>query len=101
MEGKNIVIEWRSAEGKLERLQSARRRTSASQGRCHCYEWADQTRAVKEATVTIPIVMAARYRSCWQDSLPAWRDLEETYWISTLRPELSGKQLELLKEIIP
>ena len=35
-------------------------------------------------------------------SLPAWRDLEETLLdCRRLGPELSGKQLELLKEIIP
>ena len=35
-------------------------------------------------------------------SSPAWRDLAETLLdLSTLAPEISGKQLELLKEIVP
>jgi putative ABC transport system substrate-binding protein len=60
------------------------------------------TRAAKEATTTIPIVMA-------QDPDPVGngfvaslaRPRGNITGLSTLAPELSGKQLELLKEIIP
>ena len=60
------------------------------------------TRAAKEATVTIPIVMA-------QDTDPVGNGFVASLarpggnitGLSTLSPELSGKQLELLKEIIP
>ena len=60
------------------------------------------TRAAKEATVTIPIVMT-------QDTDPVGngfvarlaRPGGNITGLSTLAPELSGKRLELLKEIIP
>ena len=59
------------------------------------------TRAVKEATSRFPLSWRL-IRSCWQrfrcQPGATWR---KHYWISTLGPELSGKQLELLKEIIP
>jgi putative tryptophan/tyrosine transport system substrate-binding protein len=60
------------------------------------------TRAAKEATSTIPIVMA-------QDSDPVGSGFVASLGrpggnitgFSTLAPELSGKRLELLKEIVP
>src|SRR5262249_31391644 len=60
------------------------------------------TRAAKEATTTVPIVFA-------QDSDPVGRGFVTSLarpggnitGLSTLAPELTGKQLELLKEIGP
>jgi hypothetical protein len=60
------------------------------------------TRALKEATSTIPIVMA-------QDGNPVASGLVASLarpggnitGLSNLSPELSGKRLELLKEIVP
>ena len=60
------------------------------------------TRAAKEATSTIPIVMA-------NDTDPVGNGFVASLarpggnitGLSTLAPEISGKQLELLKEIVP
>jgi ABC-type uncharacterized transport system substrate-binding protein len=60
------------------------------------------TRAAKEATVAIPIVMA-------QDADPVGTGFVASLarpggnitGLSTLAPEISGKRLELLKEIVP
>ena len=60
------------------------------------------TRAAKEATITIPIVMA-------QDNDPVGNGFVASLarpggnitGLSTLAPEISGKRLELLKEIVP
>ena len=102
VEGKNIVIEWRYAEGKLDRLPRACGRASASKGRRHRHGWSAATRAAKEATTTIPIVMA-------QDPDPVGNGFVASLarpggnitGLSNLAPEISGKQLELLKEIVP
>ena len=60
------------------------------------------TRAAKEATSTIPIVMTQDLILLAPGSSPASRDLVETLLdCPTLAPELGGKQLELLKEIVP
>src|SRR5262249_9107380 len=60
------------------------------------------TRRVKEATVTIPIVMGFDndpVGSRFVASLA--RPGGNITGLSTLAPEISGKQLELLKEIVP
>ena len=63
---------------------------------------ASVTRAAKEATTTIPIVMANvsdPVASGFVASLA--RPGGNITGLSTLAPELSGKRLELLKEIVP
>ena len=102
IEGKNIVIEWRAAEGKRDRqrvlaAELVRLKVDlivASSGR--------DTRATKEASATIPIVMAQAddpVASGFVASLA--RPGGNITGLSTLSPELSGKRLELLKEVIP
>jgi putative tryptophan/tyrosine transport system substrate-binding protein len=102
VEGKNIVIEWRYAEGKLDRLPALAAELVRLKVDIIVTSGPIPTRAAKEATVTIPIVMA-------QDSDPVANGFVASLarpggnltGLSTLRPELSGKQLELLQEIIP
>ena len=100
VEGKNIVIEWRYAEGKPESEVAAELVdlkvdlivTVGSPG----------TGAAKKATYTIPIVMA-------QDPDPVGNGYVASLarpggnitGLSSVAPELSGKRLELLKEIVP
>ena len=60
------------------------------------------TRAAKEATVTIPIVMAFDNDPVGNGFVASLaRPGGNITGLSTLSPEISGKQLELLKEIIP
>jgi ABC-type uncharacterized transport system substrate-binding protein len=102
VEGKNIVIEWRSAEGKLDRLPGLAAELVSLKVDVIVTPSPTVTRAAKEATVTIPIVMA-------NDNDPVVsgfvarlaRPGGNVTGLSTLAPELSGKQLELLKEIVP
>jgi putative ABC transport system substrate-binding protein len=102
VEGKNIIIEYRYAERKFDRLPALATElvrlkvdvivTSASQ----------ETRAAKEATNTIPIVMTNvgdPVETGFVASLA--RPGDNITGLSTLSRELSGKRLELLKEIIP
>jgi putative tryptophan/tyrosine transport system substrate-binding protein len=102
VEGKNIVIEYRYAEGKFDRLPALATELVRLKVDVIVTAGPIPTRAAKEATITIPIVMA-------QDSDPVGNGFVASLarpggnitGLSTFRPELSGKQLELLKEIFP
>ena len=102
VEGKNIVIEWRSAEGKRDRLPSLAAELVRLKVDIIVTAGPPATRSAKEATVTIPIVFA-------QDGDPVASGFVASLarpggnitGLSTLAPELSGKRLELLKEIVP
>jgi putative ABC transport system substrate-binding protein len=102
VEGKNIVIESRYAEGKLERLPALAAELVRLKVDVILTAGPPATRPAKEATVTIPIVMA-------QDSDPVGNGFVASLarpggnitGLATLAPEISGKQLELLKEIVP
>jgi len=102
VEGKNIFVEWRFAEGKLDRLPALAAELVRLKVDVIVTTGRIPTRAAKEATSTIPIVMT-------QDSDPVANGFVASLarpggnitGLSTLAPELSGKRLELLKEIIP
>jgi len=102
VEGNNIVIEVRHAEGKLDRLPSLAAELVRLKVDIIVSVGPATTRPAKEATSTIPIVMA-------QDNDPVATGVIASLarpggnitGLSTLAPEISGKRLELLKEIIP
>ena len=102
VEGKNIVIEWRSAEGKRDRVSALAAELVRLKVDVIVTSGATDTRAAKAATATIPIVMT-------NDGDPVGlgfvaslaRPGGNITGLSTLSPELSGKRLELLKEIVP
>ena len=64
VEGKNIVIEYRSAEGKLDRLPALAAELVRLKVDIIVTGGPPATRAAKEATSTIPIVMMQDHRSC-------------------------------------
>ncbi len=103
VEGKNIVIEYRYAEGKLDRLsQLAAELLVRLKVDVIVSAGPPPTRSAKQATVTIPIVMAFDddpVGSGFVVSLA--RPGGNITGLSTLSPEISGKQLELLREIAP
>jgi putative ABC transport system substrate-binding protein len=102
VEGKNIFIEWRSADGKLDRLPALGAELVHLKVDIIVTGGRSATGAAKEATSTIPIVMT-------QDSDPVANGFVASLarpggnitGLSTLASELSGKQLELMKEINP
>jgi len=102
VEGKNIRIEYRYADGRTERIPALAAELVHLNVEIIVTAGPVNTRAAKAATKTIPIVMT-------MDSDPIKNGFAVTLarpggnitGLSTLTPELSGKRLELLKEIIP
>src|ERR1043166_2493529 len=102
LEGKNIIIEWRSSEGKLERRSEIAAELVRLKVDVIVSAGPTVSRALKEATSTIPIVMA-------QDPDPVGSGFVASLarpggnitGLASLSSENSGKQLELLKEILP
>ena len=102
VEGKNIIIEYRSAEDKEDRLPALAAELVRLKVDVIVTAGSTGTRAAKKATVTIPIVMTF-------DNDPVASGFVASLaqpggnitGLSTFAPELSGKRLELLKEIIP
>ena len=102
VEGKNILIEFRYAEGKRDRVPSLV--AELVQLKVDVLISGDDPaiRAAKEATKTIPIVMVINQdpvATGLVDSLA--RPGGNITGISRLTRELSGKRLELLTEVVP
>jgi putative ABC transport system substrate-binding protein len=101
-EGKNIVIDYLDSEGSQDRLPAVMAEIVRRQTDVIVTGGSQATRAAKEGTSTIPIVMA-------QDNDPLGagfvgslaRPGGNVTGLANLTAELSGKQLELLKEILP
>jgi putative tryptophan/tyrosine transport system substrate-binding protein len=102
VEGKNIVIEYRHAEGKRDRLSALAAELVRLKVDVIVTGGPASTRPAKEATSTIPIVMT-------QDNDPVGNGFVASLarpggnitGLATLAPEIGGKRLELLKEIVP
>jgi putative tryptophan/tyrosine transport system substrate-binding protein len=102
VEGKNIIIEWRYAEGKLDRLRELAADLVRLKVDVIVTGGPTITPAVKEATTTIPIVMGYDNDPVGLGFVASLaRPGGNITGLSALSPELSGKRLELLKEIIP
>ena len=102
VEGKNIVIERRSADGKLDRLPALAAELVRLKVAVIVTGGPGATRAAKEATATIPIVMANDsdpVAGGFVDSLA--RPGGNVTGLSTFAPELSGKRLEIMREVVP
>ncbi|PYJ66661.1 MAG: ABC transporter substrate-binding protein [Verrucomicrobia bacterium] len=102
VEGKNILIEYRHAEVKYDRLPVLAAELVRLKVDVIVTGGGPATRAAKQATSTIPIVMA-------NDPDPVADGIVASLaqpggsitGLSTLAPEIGGKQLELLNETVP
>src|SRR5262245_11442955 len=102
VEGKNILIERRANDGKLDRNPALATELVRLKVDVIVAVGSGEIRAAKEVTAVIPIVMVRGgdpVRSGFVASLA--RPGGNITGLALLRPELSGKRLELLKEIIP
>ena len=101
-EGKDILIEYRYAEGKPDRLPELAVQLAALKVDVIVTGGSSPTDAAKQATAKIPIVMM-------QDIDPVGNGFVASLaqpggnitGLSNFAPELSGKRMELLKEIVP
>jgi len=102
IEGKNIFVDWRFADGDPHRLSALAAELVRLDVLAIVTGGSTATRAAKNATTTIPIIMT-------QDNDPIGDGFVASLakpggnitGLATLRSELSGKRLELLKEIAP
>jgi putative ABC transport system substrate-binding protein len=103
VEGSNIVIEGRYAEGRLDRLREFAAELVRLKVDVIVTAAPSSTRAVKEATSTIPIVMSGVGGDPVAAGFVATlaRPGGNVTGLTALSEELSEKQLELLKEIVP
>jgi putative ABC transport system substrate-binding protein len=102
VEGKNIAIEWRSGEGKLKRESELVAEALRIKTDIIVTSGPTMTRAAKQATATIPIVMTFDTDPVGSGFIASLAQPGGNITgLSALSPELSGKQIELLKEIIP
>jgi ABC-type uncharacterized transport system substrate-binding protein len=102
VDGKNIIIEWKSAEGKLDRLPGLAAELMRLRVDVIVTAGGISTRPAKEATSRIPIVMTNEGDPVGTGFVASLaRPGGNITGLSTLAPEINGKRLELLKEIIP
>jgi putative ABC transport system substrate-binding protein len=102
IEGKNIVIEWRSGEGNRERVPALAAELVRLEVEVIVTGGPGSTRPAMEATKTIPIVMAQADNPISEGFVASLaRPGGNVTGLSNLDSELSGKRLELLKEIVP
>src|SRR5262245_21322190 len=102
IDGKNIAIEERWADGKLDRLSALAADLLRAKAKIIVSAGPTVTRALKEAKVTIPIVMSFDDDPVGSGFIASLaRPGGNITGLSSLSPDLSGKQLELLKEIVP
>jgi putative ABC transport system substrate-binding protein len=102
VEGKNIVIEWRWAEGKYERFPALIAKLIAANVELIVTAGTPASLAVQKATTSIPLVMIAV-------GDPVGTGLIESLahpggnitGLTSIASDLEGKRLELLREVIP
>jgi len=102
VEGRNAVIEWRFAEGRMERFPDLAADLVRLKVDLIVTTGGPAARAAKQATTTIPIVAVAVSDPVGQGFVASLaRPGGNVTGLATLFPELAVKRLGLLKEILP
>jgi putative ABC transport system substrate-binding protein len=102
VEGKNILVEYRYAEGKMDRSPTLVGELVQLNVDLLVTSWLPAIHAAKKATTTIPILIVTTVdpvASGIVNSLA--RPGGNITVLTTLSRDLSGKRLELLKEVVP
>jgi len=102
VDGRSVTMDWRWSEGKIERLPTLALELVQLKVDIIVAACTQATRAAKDATSTIPIVMAV---SAYPDKIGLVESLAHpggnVTGLSNIAPELFGKRLQLLREIAP
>ncbi len=102
IEGQSIAIEFRSAEGQYDRLPGLAAELVRLKVNVIVASGPPAIQAAKQATETIPIVMAAIADAVAAGFVASLaRPGGNITGLSLMHSELVGKQLELLKEVLP
>ena len=102
VEGRNIVIEYRWAEGKYERFPALIAELAALNVDVIVTAGTPAALAVKRTTPSIPLVMAAVGDPIGVGLVASLaRPGGNVTGLSAIAPELEGKRLELLREVVP
>ena len=102
VEGKNIIVEHRYAEGKSERLTELAEDLARLKVDIFVVPNDTTARAAKKATPAIPIVMASSGNPIGTGVIASLaRPGGNVTGLTSYSAELLGKRLELLKEVLP
>jgi putative ABC transport system substrate-binding protein len=102
LEGKNIVVEYRYAEGKLERLPDLAAELVRSNVAVIVTSGTPATQAAKQATSTIPIVVGTAGDLVGVGLVASLaKPGGNVTGLTAISPDLSGKRLELLMGVLP
>jgi putative ABC transport system substrate-binding protein len=102
VEGKNVVIDYRWAEGKYDRLTDLAAELVRLNVDVIVAQGSPGSRAAMQVTATVPIVMSAA-----GDALTAGlvtslaRPGKNVTGLSVFSPEIGAKRMELIKEVLP
>jgi putative ABC transport system substrate-binding protein len=101
VEGKSLAIEYRYAKGKTERLPELAAELVRFNVDCIVTTGGQPTAAAQRATKTIPIVMAVSGDPIAMGFVASFaRPGGNITGLTIISPQLSGKRLELLKEVV-
>ena len=102
VEGRNLLIEYRWAEGRYERFPALIGELLAMKVEVIVTAGTPATLAVKKATTSTPLVMIAVGDPVGTGIIPSLSHPGGNITgLTSISPELDGKRLELLREIIP
>jgi len=101
-EGRNIIIEYRWADGKYERFPALVAELIAAKVDVIVTAGTPAALAVKKATTTVPLVMVAVGDPVGTGLVPSLaRPGGNLTGLSSIAPDLEGKRLDILREVVP
>ena len=101
-EGRNIAIEYRWADGKYERFPALVTELIAAKVDVIVTAGTPAALAMKNATTTVPLVMVAVGDPVGTGLVPSLaRPGGNLTGLSSVAPDLEGKRLQLLREVVP